>query len=68
MPLPGAVTVTVKIEPDPLARLAIAGHVTTPELAVPPPLALTKVTVEGNASETTTLLAADGPRLVTVTV
>src|SRR6266850_6993225 len=63
-PLAGAVTTTVRLLLWPLARLPRL-QLTTPLLLTPLPLALTKVTVAGSASVTTTLLATDGPRLVT---
>ena len=63
-PLAGAVTVTVTLLTPPLAR-APKVQLTTPLLLTPLPLALTKVTPAGKASVTTTLLAADGPKLVT---
>ena len=64
----GIVTVTVNTCDAPEASDAITGHVTTRPLTVPPPLALTNVTVAGSVSVTTTLLAADGPLLLAVTV
>jgi len=67
-PLVGAVTVTVKVVEAPLARLAMAGKVTMPLLLIPPPEAETKVTAAGKLSITTTLLAVEGPLLVTVMV
>src|SRR6266850_6812174 len=63
-PLAGTVTTTVRLLTWPLARLPRL-QLTTPLLFTPLPLALTKVTVAGKLSVTTTLLATDGPRLVT---
>src|SRR5258706_12359565 len=63
-PLAGAVTTTVRLLIWPLARSPKL-QLTTPLLFTPLPLALTKVTDAGKASVTTTLLAMDGPRLVT---
>ena len=63
-PLAGAVTVTVRLLVWPLARLPRL-QLTTPLLFTPLPLALTKVTLAGRASVTTTLVAMDGPKLVT---
>src|ERR1043166_539633 len=68
VPLAGVVTVTVKLLVEPIAKLVIAVQPTTPALLVPLPLALTKVTVEGNVSLTTTFGAVDGPMFVTVMV
>src|ERR1700690_2825340 len=64
LPEAGAVTVTVTL----LAWLLVKVpklQLTTPLLFKPPPVALTKVTVAGKASVTTTLLALEGPKLVT---
>ena len=61
-PVAGAVTVTLTPWLAPLARLAIAGQVTTFPLTVPPPVALTNVTPAGSVSVTTTPTAALGPR------
>src|SRR6266851_4223716 len=63
-PLAGAVTRTVRLLTWPLARLPRL-QFTTPLLFTPLPLALTKVTVAGNVSVTVTLIAVDGPKLVT---
>ena len=65
--LAGAVTVTVKLVVAALAKL-VSVQFTTPLLLVPPPEALTKVLLVGKVSLTTTLLAVEGPRLVTVIV
>src|SRR5258706_299239 len=43
----------------------IKKQITTPPFFTPLPPALTKVTVAGRLSVTTTLLATDGPKLVT---
>src|SRR5258705_405999 len=63
-PLAGALTTTVRLLLCPLARSPRL-QLTTPLLFTPLPVALTKVTVAGSASVTTTLLATDGPKLVT---
>ena len=63
-PLAGTVTTTVRLLLWPLARLPRL-QFTMPLLFTPLPLALTKVTVAGRLSVTTTLLATDVPRLVT---
>ena len=65
VPLPGAVTVTVKLV---LVTFVIAGHVTTPAEEPPPPDALTKVALGGSVSLTTMFVALFGPRLVKVMV
>src|SRR5207249_5238609 len=67
VPVTGAVTVTVRDRLAPLARVANAGQVTTPDAAVPPLLAETKVTPAGRVSRTTTAEASEGPLLETVT-
>lgn len=67
VPLAGAVTVTVKFVVAPLVNVA-TGHVTSPFVKLKPELAVTKVTLDGNASVTTTLAAGEGPRLVNVIV
>src|SRR3954464_6556393 len=67
-PLAGALTVTVKLVVAPLARPAMEGQFTVLPLKSPPPEALTNVTFKGRLSLTTTLLAVDGPRFVTVIV
>src|SRR6202142_2532375 len=63
-PLDGALTVTVTLLTAPLINVPRV-QLTTPLLLAPPPLALTKVTLAGRASVTTTPPALDGPRLVT---
>src|SRR2546421_463946 len=63
-PLAGAVTVTVRLLTWPVARSPKL-QLTTPPLLMPLPLAFTKVTDAGKVSVTTTLLAMDGPKLVT---
>src|SRR5437762_1381106 len=63
-PLAGAVTTTVRLLTWPLARLPRL-QLTIPPLFTPLPLALTNVTDAGKVSVTTTLLATDGPKLVT---
>jgi hypothetical protein len=63
-PLAGAVTVTVTLLTCPLANTPKL-QLTTPLLFNPPPVALTKVTLAGNVSVTTTPLALDGPKFVT---
>src|SRR5580698_5067296 len=68
-PPAGARTVTLKFVPAPLVNAGIVGQNTAPlALVVPPPVALRKVAFAGNASVTTTLVAADGPALATVNV
>ena len=67
VPLAGAVTNNVKFVVA-LAPKDARLQLTTPAFVVPPPVALIKVTPAGNASVTTTLLAVDGPKLVSVTV
>ncbi len=64
VPLVGAVTVTVRLLTAPLTSVP-KDQFTVPLLLTPLPLADTKVTPAGNISVTTTLLAADGPKLVT---
>jgi hypothetical protein len=64
VPEAGAVTVTVTLLTWPLAKVPNV-QLTTPLLLAPPPLALTKLTPNGNVSVTTTLLALDGPKFVT---
>lgn len=68
VPLACAVMVTVKFVVAALAKFVIVGQVMIPLFSVPPLEALTKVAPEGKVSITTTLLAVDGPRLVTVMV
>src|SRR5438270_291009 len=63
-PLAGAVTIKVRLVTAPLARLPRV-QFTTPPLFTPLPLAETKVAPAGKASVTTTLLAVEGPKLVT---
>src|SRR5258706_51275 len=63
-PLAGAVTTTVRLLIWPLARLPRL-QFTIPLLLTPLPLSLTNVTETGKVSVTTTLLATDGPMLVT---
>jgi hypothetical protein len=63
-PLAGAVTVTVTLLTWPLASVPRL-QLTTPLVLIPLPLADTNVTVAGNVSVTTTLLALDGPKFVT---
>src|SRR5580700_8879396 len=61
-PPAGASTVTLKFVLAPLINDAITGQYTAPlALVVPPLVALIKVTFAGNASVTTTLVAAEGP-------
>jgi len=67
VPAYGAVTVTIKFVVTPLARVPKV-QFAMPAFVVPPPLALTKTTFVGSTSLTTTLLADDGPELVTVIV
>ena len=64
VPLAGAVTVTVTLLTAPLASVP-NDQFTVPLLLTPLPLADANVTPAGNVSVTTTLLAADGPKLVT---
>src|SRR5208282_5015472 len=66
-PLAGAFTVKVRLLTAPLARVPRL-QFTTPALLAPPPLALTKLTPAGNASVTTTPLALEGPKFVTLIV
>ena len=63
-PEAGAVTVKVTFVVWPLVKVPKL-QLTTPLLFKPPPVALTKVTVAGKASVTTTPLALEGPKLVT---
>ena len=67
-PLAFAVMVMVKFVAAAFAKFVSVGQVTTPLFTVPPPDALTKVAPAGNVSLTTTLLAVEGPILVTVMV
>ena len=67
-PLAGAVTVRVRLVLAPAARLPMSVQMTCPAINTPPALAFTKVTLADRLSVTVTLLAAVGPRLVTVTV
>ena len=64
LPEAGAVTVKVTFVIWPLARVPKV-QMTTPLLFKPPPVSLTKVSLAGKASVTTTLLALEGPKLVT---
>ena len=64
VPLAGAVTVTVTLVTSPLIKVPKA-QFTMPLLFTPLPLADTNVTPTGRVSVTTTLLADDGPKLVT---
>src|SRR5262245_5279107 len=64
----GATTTSVKVCDVPVASVAIAGHVTTLPVNVPPPVALTNVAPAGSVSFTTTFAAADGPLFVTLRV
>ena len=66
-PLAGAVTVTVRLLDWPAGN-APRFQLTTPALFEPLPLALTNVTPTGKLSVTTTVLALDGPRFVTLIV
>ena len=69
VPMAGAFTVTVRTTDAPLARLAIAGQVTTlPAPSTPALDALTNVTVAGSVSRITTVGAAFGPRFWVVIV
>ena len=63
-PLTGAVTVTVKLLIWLLVKVPKL-QLTTLLLVAQPPVALTNVTPAGKASDTTTELAPEGPRLVT---
>ena len=65
VPLAGAVTVTVMLVIWLLVNVPSVHHTTVLGELLPPPLALTKVTPAGNVSVTVTLLAPEGPRLVT---
>ena len=68
-PLAGARTVSPRFATAPLARLLIAQKTFVRlALVVPPPVALIKVTVAGKLSATTTLIAGNGPLLVTAIV
>ena len=64
LPEAGAVTVKFTFVIWPLVRVPRV-QLTTPLLFKPPPVVLTKVTVAGRLSVTTTLLALEGPKLVT---
>ena len=64
-PLAGAVTVTVTFVTWLLLKFAML-HVTTPELFAPLPLALENETPFGSVSVMITLLAAAGPKFVTL--
>ena len=63
-PLAGAVTVTVTLLTWPLVKTP-RFQLTTPLVFNPPPVALTKLTPNGNVSVTVTLLALEGPKFVT---
>ena len=67
VPLAGAVTVTVRLLDWPEASTP-RFQLTTPALFEPLPLAVTNVTPAGKLSVTTTPLALDGPRFVTLIV
>ena len=60
VPLAGAVTTTEKFETA-FAAIVPKFQRTNAPFVVPPPFAETNVTLAGNVSVTTTLLAADGP-------
>jgi hypothetical protein len=64
MPFAGALTVNVTLLTWPALKLPTL-HVTAPLLLTPPPLALTNVTPNGNASVTKMPPAVDGPKFVT---
>ena len=64
LPLAGAVTVTDKLVTCPLINVP-KSQLTTPLELVPLPDAPTKLTPPGKVSVTITLLAEDGPKLVT---
>ncbi len=69
VPDAGVVTVTVRVVVAPLARVAIAGHVTTlPAPSTPPPEALTNVAVAGNVSTSRMPAAWPAPAFRTVSV
>src|SRR5437588_610470 len=63
-PPAGAVTTRVRLLTWPLAKSPKL-QITTPLLFTPLPLALTKLTPAGRLSVTTTLVAVEGPKLVT---
>jgi hypothetical protein len=63
-PEAGAVTVTVTLLTWPLAN-GPKLQLTRPLLFMPPPVALTNVTLAGRVSVTVTLLALEGPKFVT---
>ena len=67
-PPAGAVMVMVKFVPVLAAKFVKLLHVTTPLLKLPPPDALTNTELVGRMSLTTTLLAVEGPRFVTLIV
>src|SRR5690349_9797309 len=67
VPAPFGVTRMVRVVLAPEARVATK-QVTTPFARLQPALALSKVTAPGRRSETRMLVAALGPRLVTVMV
>src|SRR5207249_2507334 len=68
VPLAGAVTVSVRLVLAPKGSVPRSAQMTCAPLKTPPALALTNVTLAGKLSVTVTLLAAVGPRLVTVMV
>ena len=63
-PLAGAVTINVRFVVCAAAKVP-SDQITLLPFEVPLPLALTNATPAGNASVTVTLLALDGPKLVT---
>jgi hypothetical protein len=67
VPLTGAVTVNVRLLDWPGFKLP-NDQLATPAFVVPPLLALTNTIFVGSTSLATTLLAVDGPELVTVIV
>ena len=66
-PLGGAVTVMVKFVPTPAGR-STGGQVTTLLESEPPPSVPTKITPPGRLLVARTLVATDGPKLVTLIV
>src|SRR5579862_2452221 len=68
VPRAEAVTVTVKVSAPPFGREDMFGQVITPLASAPPPEALTKTTLVGRKSFSNTLVAGDGPALVTLMV
>ena len=67
VPLAGAVTDTVRFVVC-VEAIVPRSHVTNPPAATPLPLGTTDVTPTGSVSVTMTLLALEGPLLVTVMV